>query len=382
MKEKDDDLSGLAGHAALGALSALGAADAAGPAASAPPPPPSPRRMLPPGRGPGQWMRRVWFRTATISADASSPVDGARLEAARVALAGSPDLRQRHADLAKLLLRAGNASELEALTTRWSSRDPLDPDLLTARATLQAWRGDREGALRILSGTLASPATPRATQVEIASALARAEERASHPALACALRVAAAEGKPEDVATVAQAIACERDQGDESSAARWLSTAKDDATRARLSSAATKLLAAPPREDPLFGDISVEATWDDGTGADLDVGIVDPSGRRMSWASSASRVRARDCTSRARESLAVSSGAAGAFEVELVRTDGAEGPEGRASSATPVRGKLRITSLGRTQIVPFVLVGQRAQVARVDVRLDSRLEPVNVWPAW
>jgi hypothetical protein len=33
-------------------------------------------------------------------------------------------------------------------------------------------------------------------------------------------------------------------------------------------------------------------------------------------------------------------------------------------------------------VVPFVLVGDRQQVARVDVRFDSRLEPVNVWPAW
>ncbi len=339
------------------------------------PPPALPRRPGPTSR-PGRWMRRVWFRTAAISADARPPVETAKLEAARIALAGSPDLRQRHADLARLLVREGNAAELEALASRWSSRDPLDPELLSVRATLASWRGDRDGALRILSGMLASPATSATAAAEIAAALSRAEERALHPVAACALRVGAAESKPEDVATVASAIACERGQGDLSSAERWLAAAKDEAARTRISAAAAKMLAAPAAEDGLFGDVSVEATWDEGSGGDLDLGIIDPSGRRLSWASSAGRVRARDCTSRSRESLAISSGSAGAFVVELVRTDAED------DAGPPVRGRLRITSLGRTQLVPFVLSGRRAQVARVDVRFESRLEPVNDWPAW
>lgn len=381
------DLSGLA-SASAGATATRAAADeAAGggggfakapPAATwAPPAPPAavPRRLAPRSL-PGRWMRRVWFRTAAISADERSPVESAKLEAARVALAGSPDLRQRHADLARLLLRAGNVAELEDLASRWATRDPLDPELLSVRATLQSWRGDRDGALRILSGVLASPATSAGAAAEIASALAHAEERALHPAAACALRVGAAESRPEEVATVASAIACERGQGDEPSAARWLASARDDAMRTRISAAAAKLLAAPAAQDPLFGDVSVEATWDEGSGEDLDIGILDPSGRRLSWASSAGRVRARDCTSRSRESLAISSGSAGAFVVELVRADATD------DSGPPVRGKLRITSLGRTQIVPFVLTGRRGQVARVDVRFESRLEPVSAWPAW
>jgi hypothetical protein len=348
--------------------------------AQAPPPAPTAAALPPLAAGPpgrrGQWMRRVWFRTAAISEDGRSPVDASKLEAARAALAVAPDLRQRHADLARLLTRAGSAAELEFVADRWSTRDPLDPDLLTARAAARAWRGDRAGALRILSGMLASPSTSSAAQAEIASALARAEERAVQPAVACALRVAAAESRPDDVATVAPAVACQRGQGDEASAARWIAAAKDEPTRTRLASAAAKLLAAPRTADIVFGDVSVEATWDDRSGVDLDVAVIDPSGRRLSWASAASRVRARDCTSRSHESLAISSSAAGAFVVEIVRADEPAG------SSAPVRGRLRITSLGRTQVVPFVLVGDREQVARVDVRFDSRLEPVNVWPAW
>jgi hypothetical protein len=103
---------------------------------------------------------------------------------------------------------------------------------------------------------------------------------------------------------------------------------------------------------------------------DLDVAVVDPSGRRLAWASAARNVRASDCTSFAHEALAVSSGAAGPFVVEVVRADG-------SAEDRPVRGTVRVQSLGQARVFPFVLSGTRAQVARVDVRMDSRLEAFN-----
>jgi hypothetical protein len=367
--------SPVAGAPILGPTTAASAFVQAAPAPTWAPSQPQPIRRPEPRARPGRWMRRVWFRTATVAADDRPPVDTTKLEAARVALAGSPDLRQRHADLAKLLVREGNVEDLEAVATRWASRDPLDPDLLTVRAAARAWRGDRDGAMRVLSGMLASPATASSAQADIATSLARAEERALHADTACALRVSAAESKPEDVDVVAAAVACERGRGADVSATRWLTSAKDDAMRSRVSAAAAKLLTTTRPEDALFGDVVVDATWDAGAGADLDVAVIDPSGKRMSWASAARSVRARDCTSRTHEALAVSSGAAGAFIVEVVRAEGREG-------TLPVSGKLRITSLGRTQTVPFTLVGQRDQVARVDVRFESRLESLSSWSAW
>ena len=324
---------------------------------------------------PGQWMRRVWFRTSLVAADDRPAVDAVKVEAARAALAASPDARQRHADLARLLVRQGNLEEVEALASRWAERNPLDVDALTLRATARAWRGDRDGALRVLSGTLASPSMTAAAQVDVASSLARAEERAGRAVEACALRVAAAEGKASDAGLVASAIACERAQARTASADRWLAFAKDGAARTRLSAAAAKVTPGGGLSDTVFGDVVVDATWDASAGVDLDVGIVDPSGRRLSWASAARNVRASDCTSSAHEAMAVSSGTTGRFVVEVVRAGG-------SSSDRPVSGKLRITSLGQTQTVPFVLVGSRAQVARVDVRMDSRLEPIAMGTTW
>jgi hypothetical protein len=320
---------------------------------------------------PGRWMRRVWFRVSTIAADDRPAVDLAKIQSARAALAASPDARQRHADLAKLLVRQGSIDPVETLAAQWTERDPLDADALTLRATAKSWRGDRDGALRVLSGMLASPSLTGATLADVASTLARAEERAGRGVSACALRVAAAETKPADTGTVAGAVACEHAAGRSSSEARWLAAQKDDAARARVSAAAAKLAPAAAPAESLFGDVVVDATWDASSGVDLDVGIVDPSGRRLAWASAARNVRAGDCTSLAHEAVAVSSTATGPFVVEIVRADGS------TESDRPVSGKLRVTSLGKTQIVPFVLTGARAQVARVDVRMDSRLEAID-----
>lgn len=228
-------------------------------------------------------------------------------------------------------MRQGNLEEVEALASRWAERNPLDVDALTLRATARAWRGDRDGALRVLSGTLASPSMTAAAQVDVASSLARAEERAGRAVEACALRVAAAEGKASDAGLVASAIACERAQARTASADRWLAFAKDGAARTRLSAAAAKVTPGGGLSDTVFGDVVVDATWDASAGVDLDVGIVDPSGRRLSWASAARNVRASDCTSSAHEAMAVSSGTTGRFVVEVVRAGG-------SSSDRPVSG--------------------------------------------
>ena len=288
----------------------------------------------------------------------------------RAPLEASPDARPRYVELARLLVLAGDVDAVDSLASRWSARDPLDVDALTLRATARAWRGDRGAALRILTGALASPSLGDGAQADMASALARAIDRAGQSDAACALRVAAAEAKTGDAALVASAVSCERARGRAASAERWLASAKDDAARARISAAAAKSV----EPDALFGDVVVDATWDPAANADLDVGVIEPSGRRLSWASAARGIRARDAAGAAHEALAVSSGATGSVVVDVTRAAG-------DSADRPIAGKLRITSLGRTQVVPFLLTGTRIQVARVVVHAESRLEPATLGAA-
>jgi hypothetical protein len=67
--------------------------------------------------------------------------------------------------------------------------------------------------------------------------------------------------------------------------------------------------------------------------------------------------------------------------IELVRADGAFG-------SAPIHGRVRVRALGgydtsdegAVDARDFVVAGERAQVARVDVRWDSRLVPTNAAP--
>jgi hypothetical protein len=220
-------------------------------------------------------------------------------------------------------------------------------------------RGDRDGALRVLGGVVASGSA----DADTLTMLAVTSERAGRTVEACAFRIAAAEQRPTDAVFVAPAAMCERTAGNTASADLWIdgsgARAKVEAQIAKLSSAASNA------ENTAYGDIVVDATWD--AGADLDVAVIDPSGTRFAWASRSKGLRASDCTSRSHESIALSDNASGAFTVEVVRADGSSGT---------ISGKLRVTSIGAgTRIIPFVLAGNstRVQVARIDYRWDSSL---------
>jgi hypothetical protein len=314
----------------------------------------------------GRWMRRIFVRRANVTGDGSPVVDAAKITAARAALAQAPDERSKHKELAKLLALNGQLDELEDVLKKWSERDPMDVDVITGRADLLERRGDREGALRVLGGVLAAGTLPPADAAAMASAIAQVHERAG-AATACAFRVAAAELRPTDAETVARAVSCERGDGHAAAADKWLAAAKDDRARTAIRDAITKV-EGNRAENVSFGDIVVDATWDASADADLDIAILDPAGNRAAWASRSRSVRAANVKARDRETLALSSGSAGTFAIELVRADG---------STRPVSGKVTVRALGSSTTVPFTLTSTRAQVARVDVRFEEQLVPVD-----
>jgi Vault protein inter-alpha-trypsin domain/FecR protein/von Willebrand factor type A domain len=328
------------------------------------------RSRPPPRITGGQFMKRVWFRKAQIFADGAPAVSSDKLAAARTALQASPDERGRHRDLARLLAVSGQLDELGDLLGKWGARDPLDADAIAARADLTARQGDREAALRILGGALAAPALSANDAAVLAATIASAHERAGKPE-ACVFRVAAAELRPADPDSVARAILCERARGRGVAADRWLAGLKNDAARAAVSAAAAKVDAANGKPDAAVnGDFVVTATWDAGADVDLDVSILDPNGTRAAWASRAKGVRVDGATSKSRESLALSSGTTGPFVVELVRASG---------STASVSGSLAVRALGVTQTIPFTIPAgtSRVQLARMDVRMESSLVPVD-----
>lgn len=376
---------GGGGHAALDEAQAgpTGGADLA--PAPAPPPRPAATTAAPPAKAAapralpaddfdgfsrsrrrgGQFMKKVFVRRASIGTGApAAAITAEKVAQARSAVAAAPDERGKHKELARVLAVTGQLDELGEVLEKWSTRDPLDADVILARADLAARKGDRDASLRILGGALAASALSSTEAFTLATNVARAYERVGRPE-ACAFSVTAAELRPTDAEAVARAVACERAQGRARSADRWTSALKD-AQR----TAVTNLLAKidPSKPEGAFGDVVVTATWDGG--ADLDLTLLDPNGRRAGVTSRMRGARVEGATARDHETVALSTGDAGPFVVEIGRAMAAEGN-------APVSGRITVKAFGETQTVPFTLTGARTPVVRVDVRWEQQLVPLD-----
>lgn len=309
-------------------------------------------------------MKRVFVRHATLSSSSSPSVPVDKIAQARAAVAAAPDERSKHKDLARMLALSGQLDELNETLEKWSSRDPLDVDVIVGRADVAARRGDREASLRILGGALAANAVAVSDAFTIAQAVGRSYDRLGR-AEGCAFHVASAELRPADSDALARAISCERAQGRTVSADRWLVGLKETQRNA-VNTAITKLEAQ--RSEPAGGDITVSATWSGG--ADVDLAIVDPSGRRAGAVTRMKGARVEGAIARDHETVGLSSNDAGSFLIEVVRANAGEG-------TIPVSGTVTIKAFGQSQSIPFTLTGARAQVGRVDVRWDAELVPLG-----
>ncbi len=328
-------------------------------ASTAAPARPAVRR--PPNNGRGRWMRRVYTRHATVVAGADASALRDRVEVAKRAVEQSPDARNKYRDLVRLLAQSGDDAELARTLDRWQAKDPLDTDLLTSRGGFLAHQGDREGSLRVLGGALSAPSASVTDATGTASALAVAYERSGNTALACSFRVALAELRPKDPQAIAQAVQCERSQGETRAADRWLAALPEK--RKDIDAALAKTSVA---DGPVYGDFVLSATWDDGT--DLDLALIGPDGQRFAAGNSSGKVKLRDGASLSKETLAVNNWSNGSYVVEIAR---AKPGSGRVS------GKITIRAVDSTQVVPFVLEGNTLRVARVQVRTDVQLVPAD-----
>lgn len=313
---------------------------------------PSRRRMVP--------MRRVWERFGEVVSDRVVPSRASSDALGRAERELELDENRREAvkKLFTLSLAAGDLTRAGSLAERWSSKDPLDPEAITARADVLAARGERAEAIRVLGGVL----DVRPDDIAAQKRLARLARWAGKAALGCRYTLASAELRPGDATLLADAVRCARETGAAASADELL-LAADAATR---SLAETKLAQAASDDRALKGDLRVEAGWSGNT--DLDLALIDPDGHRVSWLGAPTRavISARDVTSRSTETLALSGGKPGEYAIELVRVGTGE----RAS------GEITITVAGTTRRVPFTLDGDRVKVAIAKIGMRSKLVPL------
>jgi tetratricopeptide (TPR) repeat protein len=317
------------------------------------PAPPRQRRMIP--------MRRTFQRTGEVFVDRFAPraASSTAIAQAELEVERNENRRESVKKLFALLLRAGDIDRAARVSRRWSDKEPLDPDAITARADVLAASGDRSEAIRVL----ASVVDVRPGDVAAQRRLARLHRWAGQPELACRYSVAIAEFRAADAALLGEAVRCARAAGDVSLADELLANAEPK-TRA----AAETLLKAPaPNERELRGELRAEATWSGGM--DLDLTLVHPDGHRVSWlgAPTRSTITARDVTSTGSEGLALNNPQAGEYVIEVVRASG----NGRAI------GEVVVTAAGTTRRVPFAIDGTRASIAVASISVRQVLVPVN-----
>ena len=309
------------------------------------------RRMIP--------MRRIWERVGSVDIGRLVPPGAAQTAIAEAEALVARDENRREAvkKLYALYALAGDMEQANRTAERWSNKEPLDPEALTARADLAARGGDRELAIRILGSVV----DVRPSDIKAQTRLARLHRWAGRAAQGCRHTLAIAQLRSSDATLLADAVRCGRQTG-ASRMAEDMLLASDAKTR----KAADLLLAkADVTREELSGDLRVEATWSGQQ--DIDLALIDPDGNRISWLGAPTRavISARDVTSSSSEGLALRGGKPGVYLVEVVR--GA--PGGR------VQGELTLNVAGTRRSVPFVLDDNRATIALAKINMQSRLVP-------
>ncbi len=314
--------------------------------------PPAPRSWVP--------MRRIWERKGEIFSDRVVPkaASGSTLSDAQRELWRDDSRRQNVKKLFALSSAAGDLTGAARLAERWLEKEPLDPEAITALADVEARRGHRDAAIRMLGSVL----DVRPGDTAAHKRLARLERWAGRPELACRHSVAIAEGKSTDLALVADAVRCARATGMASLADALLSTAPES-ERAGIEQRAEQ---RPTDDAALLGDVRLEASWSGGP--DLDISLVDTDGHRISWLGAGTRsvISARDAVSSSREGLALRGAAPGEYVVELTRGAG-------SGSA---QGELVLSIAGNLRRIPFSFDGDRKAVALLRISMQPRLVPL------
>ncbi len=305
-------------------------------------------------------MRKVFDRVATVFPGQLVPLSATaeKIQAAEAELAKDENRREALKSLLSLHMLAGNLDRATELVERWSEKEALDPEALTARADLVARRGQREEAVRLLGSVV----DVRPDDVPSQRRLARLHRWAGHEALGCRHNLALAQLREGDAKLLADAVICGRKTG-ETKLVEAMLAAVDEEVRTR----AETLLKSHKDEEGLRGELRLTATWTGGQ--DLDLALIHPDGHRVSWLGAPTKelITAENVTSTSTEGLALLGSKAGEYAIEIVRSSG----EGTAT------GEVLLHAAGTTRKIPFSLTGERAVVGTLRMGWQARLVPVQ-----
>lgn len=329
----------------------------------------SPAQPLGPPRigGGGEWvpMRKVWYKEATI-AGGSRELDTwaeRQLERRERALDEAPDSRERTLAVIRTLVRLRNLDRATRLTERWLERDRMDPEALITLADLALLSGDLERAEALIASAI--DADPRSATLH--ARLARVYAETERDALACEHLLARALTARTDPAAQAEALRCAGPtQGER------LRRGLDGELLRKVE----RLLDAPAPVTRVTGPFRLEATFE---GGDVDLAVVDPDGRVVSWLGGAD-LQAGGVIGADREQLTFKGRQNGRWQLLVVRRTGAgpDRPEHLDGPDGAIHGALRVTAHGTSRRIPFTIGAEEAIrfIAEIDVQARFRYEPL------
>ena len=313
-----------------------------------------PRGMIP--------MRRIWHRVGQIATNRTVPLAASadKISKAEAEHASNPNKRGALQKLYIAYALSGQLDKATKLIERWSAKEVLDPEALTARADLAARKGNRELAIRILGSVV----DVRPGDIPSQRRLARLHRWAGAPALGCRHAIAIAQLRQKDAKLLAEAVFCGRKTGEGRLAEAMLNAASSK-TRKRAEALLKRM---KDSADKLRGELRLNATWQ-GAGQDLDIALIHPDGHRVSWLGAPTKaiITAEDVTSTSREGLSLLGSKAGEYLIEVVRVRG----------SGPVSGSMVVRAGGITRTIPFSMQGDRLALGTVRMRWQSRL--VRAW---
>ena len=283
-------------------------------------------------RGPGRWVRarRIWVQQAELRRLGGASARDLRLVARRrQELARAPLSRDRHQRLYAVLARSGRGAEAMDVLEAWLRKDPRSPEALELLAEAAARLGQRQRAMRALGSLLDQ--TPANTALH--RRMVAMHQAAGNTRLACAHRLSLGTLIPLHSRALAEAQDCREG------------------------------FAPRPSSRPVRGRVSLRARWQGDL--DLDLALVTPRGRRISWLANRRRLSFAHVTDAGREELAVSWLPAGRYRVEVVAAKGA--------AALPASGVLRVRAPGLNRRLRFTLTRGQTYVAELRIRSHSRL---------
>lgn len=279
-------------------------------------------------------------KKSSIKAFDEAPKFDKSIEKLRTQLEKEPLNPKYRKQLIRMLSRAQKIDDAWKEVESWLEKNPMDPEALLLAAEISARRGQLFDAERFLQNAV--DALPRATWLQ--ERLHRAYLATARPAQACyqAISLDATQKKPKrDLEPLDCPIASDL---------TWLQ-GKDP--RAGLFGQHAGIVGTSSKSS-----LRVHVTW---TGdADLDIAVLEPSGRVRSWFASHDKITHHDVrSSQGSEQLMYRSPRDGNYVIELIRFD---------DGSAPVNAKVEISHKGVSETFEVTMATRTLPVAKATLR--------------